>query len=482
MPSDDDRKCPLCGAQLKSGSDICPNCETDTSLFNLEEASKDLEAVKNSDSLDDLLASVLEDWKPKVKKKPASTADLEDLDLDLPGEPPDKPKLELDILEENILGKDESSKETTEEHKVITFECPGCGAEVDESASRCPSCGALFAEGETFECPVCGSNVSIDAESCPQCGVRFVDETSAEGSTEEVPSGFERVSEEILLPSEAEAGELVKAVMKRYRSKEMDNPLLVGHSGSLQSSLQEQVQALRSLVSLARRLKVPVKDTQRKIAEATRRAKSRDLEGAVKLAWGARVALEQSVALQIAQRLELLAEELQASRRRGTPFPVAEALLEEAKRELQEADIHRAQEKLQLAKEDMASRSSGHSEARCALQSAEELVEDVARLGVRVDTFKELIARGREALKRGDWEMASQMATTAQQGATEAIRDGLAKEMKKAKQVVMQLKMHGRDVKEPIHLLKQASASMKEKSYGDALKYLKMFKTRIQSL
>jgi predicted RNA-binding Zn-ribbon protein involved in translation (DUF1610 family) len=479
VASDDTRKCPLCGAQLKPGSDICPNCETDTSLFSLDAPSKDLEAIKNSSSLDDLLASVLDDWKPKGKREPPKKEDLEDLDLDLPDEPPDKPKLELDILEEDILGK--------EEPKAITFECPECRAEVDENASRCPSCGALFAEGETFECPVCGSNVAIDAESCSQCGVRFVDETTAEvdhqglETPEKAPPGLERIPEGAETAKPSESGELIKAVMDRYREMERGNPLLVGDRDNLQASLQEQVRALRSLVSLAKNLKVPVKDTQRKIAEATRRAKARDPEGAVKLAWGARVALEQSVALQIAQRLELVGEELRAQREKGSAFPVAEALLEEGKKEVQEGDVHSAFEKLQLAKEDMASKSTGHSEARYALQAAEELVEDVAKLGVRVDTFKELLAQGREALKRGDWETASQMAATAQEKATEAIRGGLAEEMKRAKQVVMELKMQGRDVRGPIQLLKQASASMKERSYGDALKYLKMFKTRIRS-
>jgi predicted RNA-binding Zn-ribbon protein involved in translation (DUF1610 family) len=442
----------------------------------VEKGGEDLEAIKNSNSLDDLLASVLDDWKPSSAKR-TKEEDLDDLDLDLPEEPPDRPKLELDILEEDLLGR--------EDVKAITFECPGCGAEVDENASRCPSCGALFAEGETFECPVCGSNVSIDSSKCPQCGVRFVDETTgasdsgpAQDRMAEVPSGLERVTE---ATPPRESGELIKAVMARYHDIGRENPLLVGHTDNLQASLQEQVRALKPLVSLAKRLRVAVRDTQRKIAEATKKAKAKDFEEAVKLAWGARVSLEQSLALQLAQRLELMKGDLEAQKARGRVYPVADALLEEAEKEVREGRVEGAFEKMHAAKEDMASKSSGHSDARYALQAAEELIDDVANMGVVVEGFKEVLAQGKEALRRGDWETAAQMAATVQERATEAIRTGLTNEMKRAKQVVMEMKMQGREVKGPIELLKQASASMREQSYGDALKYLKMFKARVRS-
>ncbi|MFQ5837933.1 MAG: zinc ribbon domain-containing protein [Thermoplasmata archaeon] len=493
MARTDTRKCPLCGALLQADSTMCPNCETDTSLFDLEGGSENLAVIKSSKSLDDLLASVLDDWQPKSPKKSVKDESLDDLNLNLPEEPPDKPKLELDILEEDILGK--------EEPKAMTFECPGCGAEVDEKATKCPSCGALFAEGETFECPVCGSGVSIDSSSCPHCGVRFVDETSSQEATGmaqaelegadgldsiDVSKGLERLPQRrgSRVPRQeasSETGEVVGAVMARYRNIRQENPLLAGGSGNLQTSLQEQVQNLKPLVSLARRLRIPVNDTQRVIAQATKRAKARDLGGAVKLAWGARIALEQSVALQVAQRLDLLRKNLEAHKAKGNPFPVAETLVEEAIKEVTEGGLDSAFEKLRLAKEDVASRSSGHSEARYALQAAEALVKDVSHLGVRVEGFKDILSRGKKALKIGDWETASQLAITAQEKAMEAIRGGLAAEMKRAKQMVMELKMQGGDVKAPIELLKQASASIKEKSYGDALKYLKMFKARIKT-
>ena len=51
--------------------------------------------------------------------------------------------------------------------------CPGCGAEIPETALRCPICDRGFVE-EITECPACGRRVQKDAFSC-DCGVIFSD-------------------------------------------------------------------------------------------------------------------------------------------------------------------------------------------------------------------------------------------------------------------------------------------------------------------
>jgi len=60
-----------------------------------------------------------------------------------------------------------------ESQRQKDFECPRCGAHVDEETSVCPECNAEF-EVDAFACPVCDTIVSKDAEECPECGEAFI--------------------------------------------------------------------------------------------------------------------------------------------------------------------------------------------------------------------------------------------------------------------------------------------------------------------
>lgn len=484
MASEQGKRCPICETELAKNQTVCPKCGTDASLFDSDETTEDIEAIRESKSLDDLMASVLGgDEKKAARKAKADT--LDDLDLDLPDEPLDQPKLELEVLEKDVLGKDEEGEET------VTFECPGCGAEVEESTTRCPSCGALFAEEGVFDCPVCGSSVSVEAAQCARCGVRFVDQTSASADRGRGSlrlreadishggggsGGASRLRTTSL--KRGGSGSLVKAIMARYDDQRRREEATITDPRHLQTTLHREVSSLKGLVTLAKRLRVPVDNTQRVIAEAVKKARSRDLVNAVKLAWGARISMEQSLALQVAQRLEIQQEDLKVHGEKKRTYPVAEALVEEAIGQLAEGRISEAYDKLQLSKEDMASKSSGQSEARYALRAAEELIDDVAQLGVGLAGVKEVLAQGKAVLRKGNWENATQLAAIAQQKAREAVREGIAEEMKRARQRIMELKMQGRDVGELIDMLKQASASVKEGGYAEALEYLQMFKKR----
>lgn len=477
MASAQSRRCPICDTELEDEAKACPNCGTDVTLFTAEDGDQKRAAIKGSKSLDELLASVMEDVEAEPED-PKGLDTLDDLDLELPDEPPDQPRLELEILEKDVL-----QREGREEG--IAFECPGCGTEVDENATKCPSCGALFAEGEVFQCPVCNTSVPVSAEACPQCGVRFVDQGASISETTSRSGLVETLQTPALEPIEAVesavgagTGKLVKAILAQYDARRRQEAAAIANPRHLQKTLHRQVSELKSLISLARRLHVPVENTQRVIAEATKKARSRDLASAVRLAWGARLSMEQSVALQIAQRLEILQGDLKAKGGKRSPFPVAETLVEEAAHQLGEGRTGAAFEKLQLAMEDMASKSSGQGEARYALRAAEDLLKDVSSLGVPLAGVKELLGQGKAALRKGNWESASHLAAAVQEKATEAVRQGIAEEMKRARQQVMELKMQGRDVNDLVMLLKQASASVKEGGYAEAVEYLQLFKSQ----
>lgn len=53
--------------------------------------------------------------------------------------------------------------------------CKNCGAQIDDTAERCPQCGSYTGarsnQNNTIFCSNCGEKISKDALICPHCGV-----------------------------------------------------------------------------------------------------------------------------------------------------------------------------------------------------------------------------------------------------------------------------------------------------------------------
>lgn len=525
MVDGDSNKCGLCDAELETGSHVCPNCGADLSLLDLDDG-EGLDAIKQSISLDDLLATVLDEPKIPASAKEEGGKSLDDLDLDLemPDEPVEKPTLDLDVLEEDSPGSGttdggaaaepepgpevevpkeediptetpakvitsaadslvEGPGEAPVEDEGLTYECPECGARVAENAPMCFSCGALFSE-ETHVCPECGAEVATGAAQCPQCGVHFAQEGEAMPEVPPVapqaPEPVPRPEPEIRL-SPGGSGQLVRTILDRYESLERQPFSPSQDPIQLQQSLKEYVTYLRTLLLLAKAVHVPTDSIQLKVADATRRARAQDLEGAVRMAHSAKLALEQSLSLQVAKRVEMFQADLANNRSRGMAYPVAEDLVQRAVADVEAGRVQSAFDRLERAKEDIAASSGGQTDARYALQTAKEMVEEVVPLGLAADELQSSLADGEKALRQGNWEAAAQMASSVQERATETLQDGLSGEMKRIRERVMQLKIQGRDVSRPIALLKQAGASIKERSYEDAMRYLNLIKQDIRT-
>ncbi len=510
MADGDSNKCGLCGAELETGSEVCPNCGADLSLLDLDDG-EGLEAIRQSASLDDLLATVLDEPGMASSKKEDEGKSIDDLELDLeiPDEPVEKPKLDLKVLDETTspaeLGAEatapgeapkqiepipevtpvsEPSVGVPMEDEGLTYECPECGAQVAENAPMCFSCGSLFTD-EGLVCPDCGAEVTAGSSQCPHCGVQFIHE---DASAETIAAGGPSRVAELETPAIPEPsprlsapspGQLVRAILDRYETLERQPFAPSRDPAQLQQSLQEYVTYLRSLILLAKSVRIPTDGIQLKVADATKRARANDLEGAVRMAHSAKLALEQSLSLQIAKRLEMIQADMESQRSRGNPYPVAESLVQRAIEDLKAGRVQTAYERLERTKEDVTASSGGLTDARYALQTAREMVDEVAPLGLGDDRLQTFLAQGEKALQQGNWEAAARMASSVQKHATETLQDGLSGEMKRIREKVMQLKIQGRDVSRPISLLKQAGASIKKKSYEDAMRYLNLIKQDI---
>jgi len=57
-----------------------------------------------------------------------------------------------------------------------SFECPICGAELEEGIEECPECGEPLIDEESFECPICGAELEEGIDECPECGEFFTDD------------------------------------------------------------------------------------------------------------------------------------------------------------------------------------------------------------------------------------------------------------------------------------------------------------------
>ncbi len=512
MADGDSNKCGLCGAKLETGSHVCPNCGADLSLLDLEDG-EGLDAIRQSASLDDLLATILDEPGMASSKKEDEGKSIDDLDLDLeiPDEPVEKPKLNLEVLDETASPADggaeatasgeapeqieavpkvtpvsEPSVEVPMEDEGLTYECPECGSQVAENAPMCFSCGALFTE-EGLVCPECGTDVAAGSSQCPHCGVQFIHEDTA---AETIAAGGSSLVAELETPAVPEpgsrlaappSGQLVRTILDRYETLERQPFSPSRDPVQLQLSLQEYVTYLRSLIILAKAVRVPTDSIQLKVADATKRARANDLEGAVRMAHSAKLALEQSLSLQIAKRLEMIQADMESQRSRGNASLVAESLVQRAIGDLEAGRVQSAFEHLERTKEDVAASSGSLTDARYALQTARKMVDEVAPLGLGDDRLQTFLAQGEEALRQGNWEAAARMASSAQEHATETLQDGLSGEMKRIREKVMQLKIQGRDVSHPIALLKQAGASIKEKSYEEAMRYLNLIKQDIRT-
>lgn len=107
----EDMKCPECDGDIQGTEEECPHCGFDLSEW--DEGEKRVEK----------LLSKVDDTTYQVNEDPDSL--IEDIKKFAPK-------------------KEVKAEETLSEDETMTYECPLCGCEVKEDASRCQGCGAIF--------------------------------------------------------------------------------------------------------------------------------------------------------------------------------------------------------------------------------------------------------------------------------------------------------------------------------------------------
>ena len=78
-----------------------------------------------------------------------------------------------------------------------------------------------------------------------------------------------------------------------------------------------------------------------------------------------------------------------------------------------------------------------------------------------------------------NYDQAAGYAVQARQSLLKALPDVLSKEMKKARNALLDMKVKGGDLTKPVGLLKQASIHMKREEFADAVKFVRMFQDEV---
>jgi len=93
-----------------------------------------------------------------------------------------------------------------------------------------------------------------------------------------------------------------------------------------------------------------------------------------------------------------------------------------------------------------------------------------------------LLRQGRESLDRRDASGALRFGKQAQERMKRDVPAFVQEEMRKARNELLDLKVRGNDLSRPIGILKDASALVKQGSWGDALRQIREFHKAVQSL
>ena len=374
------------------------------------------------------------------------------------------------------------------------FLCPVCETLVAADASVCPGCGAEFSEGQTteYECPVCSASVPADADQCPSCGARFADEADKIPMRVEKPrtsTEIARVEDPIasLVVTESPAPRPLRSPVLnrlealREKRKEMDRRVPLGDRKLLYRELPKLVNEVKPLLVSAKRIGLEIEDGKRIINEAIQAGKGRDIERAVTRIAEARHALDIAFVDFIGSGIERFLREMRAAKGDAGVQAATPALLEAVGR-LEAGDYDGAWDAFQDALAQFESEAKDFHDARKAVDEGDRLIREVRAMGMDVAASERLLRQARDLMERRDVASALRLGQQAQDRLTREVPAFVQEEMRKARARLLDLKLKGNDLAKPIGILKEASTSVKQEEWGEALHLIREFYQEVERL
>ena len=255
----------------------------------------------------------------------------------------------------------------------------------------------------------------------------------------------------------------------------------LGDKGTLYKELPRLVNEVKPLLLTAKKVGVDIGNEKELIGEAIGYGKKRDVEKAVQLIRQARSALENAFTSQIAKRVEDVLAEAERARTGGADVTAIQMLCSSAIDALESRDYAVAGEAVRSAKEEFEARSGGYAKARQEIAAVKALVADAKRLGLNLREVDTYFQRVGAAMNAKSYDQAAGLAVQARQALFKALPDVLHKEMKKARNALLDMKVQGGDLTKPVGLLKQASIHMKREEFADAVKFVRLFQDEVDN-
>ncbi len=255
--------------------------------------------------------------------------------------------------------------------------------------------------------------------------------------------------------------------------------MVTGEAQDLYNQLPKLVSEVKPMLLQARTMGVEIGDTKDLINQAIAAGKARDIREAVRLVKRSKRKLKDYFSLQLAYRIESLHKEVMEAKAKGGETGEAEDLVKSAVALLEGEHYEAAHNEIEEAKESFSKLAGGYYEASKEIRSVRGLLESAGDFDIDLSEAEGLLRKSEEAQEKQEWDVSLLYAKQARDRVLRELPTRLRVEMQQARKSLMDLKVQGRDLSKPIGILKQASISLKKKAYGDALKYVQMFRAEV---
>lgn len=524
MPEEEAKKsgfCPICDSKVDVDAKKCPECKADLSVFGVKiegEDDVDVSLSEVGDSLEKLLGEIGK--KDETKERELFDEIMAAVDTD---EMSDDEGAETGVEPETAAAPEEAAEAPVEEappaQGPIMFECPLCNTLVDETASACPGCGAIFATPEAEapveettaeEVPAAEPEYAAAAETLVAETATFEEspamEAEASEAVEEVPPA-EPVEEErkkfklgikkkkekppppprppaARKPSEVEMEPEREEIKPEEEEKKDDK--------TLHRELADCVAEVKPLLAGARRMGINVLEGRKRIDQAIAAGKKRDFISAIALVKESQKTIEDAIFQHVTDSISTTEMKIDALNKAGADTTELTESLSNVQNLLNDGEFieaaSRAQEvadnaenavlKLKAALKKREHLETG-KDVNEKMESLVELIKSGEEVNVNVKRTKALLTQARLSIKKNELDAAEQHLMEAREDFLRELPKNLTAIISSSKPVLYKAKMQGVDIRPSIKLLKQASTALKLNNYLDALEAIKRYQNEM---
>jgi RNA polymerase subunit RPABC4/transcription elongation factor Spt4 len=531
--SSGDKLCPICDSPLQPGSKKCGFCGTDLSIFDIEiespKRSSEPVAPTPKASVESRVEEVMS--RPAVQERTTTREPLPVVSVQPPKVEPPKTAPVPEVKKAT-----EPSPEPEPSQGIEYFECPQCGATVENTANSCPKCGVLFAEegAEMFECPACNTLVNLDAKLCPGCGAVFVDsEEAAKQAAEPAVAhmDLEPPLAEVKAPSRkpekappapSKEGDEKKGFMGFFKRKKEQEPGPEPETPVVEESdvpapaapapfsrklaeprvrevkvvepapvvrpapspaakdkgrdLARMVAEMKPLLALAREKEVDIGESKQLIDDAAIAGRERQIDKAIDLVQKSKTVLMSRLDSDLSQLINRLNDEIKVAREFGGDISRPTTYIQEVARARAAGDVEAAYVYADKVSKELLPITGRYNEFKKKLADLKDLIADCEIFIVDTKEARRLLVDANRAFEQKEFDKVDSHIKAATDSLYKTIPIRMNEEMNKAKESLRDAKVRNVNITPMLTTLKSSVNLLKSGDYAQAIKEMREFK------